>query len=118
MYTKAHFDFAKVQWLKNLRKPLGLQGVGLSLIRLPAGKGYSFTHRHGEQEEVYVAIEGRGVILIEGELLDFEAGDVVRVPPEASRACASDFASIRRVRGLAFARRRTCRHFAIDSSTA
>lgn len=86
MYRKAHFDFTKIQWLQNLKNPLGLQGVAMALIRLPAGKGYSFTHRHAEQEEVYLALEGRGTILIDGELLDFAAGDVFRVPPEASRA--------------------------------
>lgn len=86
MYTKAHFDLAALKWITNLRRPLGLTGVALSLIRLPAGKGYTFTHRHREQEEVYVAVEGRGSILLDGELLDLEAGDVVRVPPETRRA--------------------------------
>ena len=60
--------------------------VALAFIKLPAGKGYSFTHRHKEQEEVYVTLEGRGTILVEDELIDIEAGDVVRVPPESKRA--------------------------------
>jgi quercetin dioxygenase-like cupin family protein len=86
VYSKAHFEFGEVEWIQNLKEPLGLTGVAVSLIRVPAGKGYTFTHRHKEQEEVYIAVEGRGSIFIDGELLDFVAGDVVRVPPEARRA--------------------------------
>jgi hypothetical protein len=46
--------------LTNPWRQLNLQGVALGLIRLPAGDGYTFTHSHAEQEEVYIVVEGKG----------------------------------------------------------
>lgn len=89
-YTKASYDFEDLPWLTSPRQALGLTALALGLIRIPAGKGYTFTHRHAEQEEVYLAIEGRGAILIDGELLPLARGDVIRVAPEASRALKAD----------------------------
>lgn len=85
-FTKAHFDFAQLPYLTSPRQQLQLQGVALGLIRLPAGEGYTFTHSHAEQEEVYIVVEGQGSMVVDGELLSLEAGDVVRVSPPAKRA--------------------------------
>ena len=65
MYTKAHFDFDELPRLTSPRRKLGLQAVGLGLIRLPAGEGYTFTHAHLEQEEVYLVIEGAGLLFVD-----------------------------------------------------
>jgi hypothetical protein len=85
-YTKCHFDFANLPWLTSPRHQLELQGVALGLIRLPPDEGYTFTHRHRQQEEVYLVIEGNGLILVDGELLEITRGDAVRVSPAARRA--------------------------------
>lgn len=85
-YTKAHYDFDQIAGLISPRQQLDLHAVGIGLLRLPAGRGYTFTHRHKEQEEVYVAMGGSGVILIDGALIPLQRGDVVRVAPEARRA--------------------------------
>ena len=85
-YTKYHFDFDKLPWLTNPRKQLNLQAVALGLIRIPANEGYTFTHKHRQQEEVYLVIEGNGVILINEEIIDIKSGDIVRVPPDSKRA--------------------------------
>ena len=60
--------------------------MGIGLIHLPADEGYTFTHSHAEQEEVYIIIEGKGTIYIDGELIDIARGDLVRVSPAARRA--------------------------------
>lgn len=85
-YSKCHFDFATLPWLTSPRKQLDLQGVAIGLIKLPPNEGYTFTHCHRRQEEVYLVIEGNGVLFVDGELLDLTRGDAVRVSPEARRA--------------------------------
>lgn len=86
MYTKHHVDFEQLPWLSSLQHQLDLEAVALGLIRLPKGEGYYFTHQHTDQEEVYIVVEGSGVILIDGEFIDIERGDLVRVAPSAKRA--------------------------------
>ena len=85
-YTKAHFDFSSLHWLTSPRKHLDLEGVALGLIRIPANEGYTFTHSHRQQEEVYIVIEGSGIIAVNDELIALERGDLVRVAPAARRA--------------------------------
>lgn len=92
-YTKVHFDFATLPYLTSPRRQLDLHGVALGLIRLPAGEGYTFTHSHAEQEEVYIVVEGVGCMVIDGELVDLHQGDVVRVAPAARRALKADATS-------------------------
>jgi len=89
-YTKTHFDFAQLPWLTSPRKQLELEGVALGLIRIPANEGYTFTHSHQQQEEVYIVIEGSGVIAVNDEQIILERGDLVRVSPAARRALKAD----------------------------
>ena len=85
-YTKIHYDFSTLPWLTSPRRQLHLQGVGLGLIRMPAGEGTTFTHRHRRQEEVYIVIEGEGTMLVDESLIDLIAGDIVRVAATSRRA--------------------------------
>ncbi|WP_298039902.1 cupin domain-containing protein [uncultured Desulfuromonas sp.] len=86
MYDKRHFDWDKLPPLTSPRRMLGLKGVALGLINLPPGQGYTFTHSHREQEEVYMVLEGEGILLVDGEELPLGSGDMVRVDPESKRA--------------------------------
>jgi mannose-6-phosphate isomerase-like protein (cupin superfamily) len=90
MYTKAHFDWNALPPLTSPRRLLELKGVALGLINLPPQAGYTFTHRHREQEEVYIVLEGSGRLLVVGELVPLAAGDVVRDDPASSRALKND----------------------------
>jgi oxalate decarboxylase/phosphoglucose isomerase-like protein (cupin superfamily) len=90
MYHKVHFDWNNLPPLTSPRHQLGLTGVALGLINLPPGQGYTFTHRHREQEEVYIVLAGAGRMLIDGELVPIEAGDLVRVDPASKRALKND----------------------------
>ncbi len=85
-YTKAHFDFDTLPWLTSPRKQLELTGVALGLIKIPPNEGYTFTHTHREQEEVYIVIDGSGVIAINNNLVDIGSGDIIRVSPSSRRA--------------------------------
>ena len=90
MFNKAHFDWDTLPPLTSPRRQLGLAGVALGLINLPAHEGYSFTHTHREQEEVYMVLEGAGRLLIDGEEVPLAAGDMVRVDPASKRALKND----------------------------
>ncbi len=89
-YTKIHLDIDSLPWLTSPRKQLGLKGVALGVINIPANEGYSFTHTHRKQEEVYIVISGSGSILINDELIDLQTGDIIRVSPDARRALKGD----------------------------
>jgi hypothetical protein len=86
MYSKAHFDWNALPPLTSPRRLLDLTGVALGLINLPPQEGYTFTHTHREQEEVYMVLEGTGILLVDGERVPLAAGDMVRVAPSARRA--------------------------------
>lgn len=85
-YSIFHFDFTALPWLTSPRRQLELQGVALGLIKIPPSQGYTFTHRHREQEEVYIVIEGGGEILVGNDLVPLRPGDLVRVAPATRRA--------------------------------
>ncbi len=94
-FSVAHFDFESLPPLTSPWRRLGATAVGLGLIRLPAGQGYTFTHSHARQEELYVVVEGAGRILLDGKELPLSRGDVVRVAPTVRRALrAADDASL------------------------
>ncbi len=86
MFNKYCIDWDKLPPLTSPRRDLGLTGVALGLINLPPRQGYTFTHTHREQEEVYMVLEGRGELLVDGEILPLQAGDLVRVDPASKRA--------------------------------
>jgi uncharacterized RmlC-like cupin family protein len=90
MYDKAHFDWDTLPPLTSPRRQLGLAGVALGLINLPPREGYTFTHTHREQEEVYMVLEGTGRLLVDGEEVRLAAGDMVRVDPASKRALKND----------------------------
>ncbi len=85
-YTIAHFDFDSLPWLTSPRKQLQLEGVALGFIKIPPDDGYTFTHTHRKQEEVYIVIDGSGIIALNGKLHEIRPGDVIRVSPEVKRA--------------------------------
>ena len=63
-YDKKTYDFDNFpNWLTFLRDEINLTALGMSFARLPAGKGYTYLHKHKKQEEVYVILQGRGVII-------------------------------------------------------
>jgi len=86
-YSKINYDFNDLpKWITNLRDELDLSGVGVSFVRLPLGKGYTFLHKHKEQEEVYIVLDGKGVIYLDGNLSNISKGDIIRVDPKVERA--------------------------------
>src|SRR5258705_698203 len=68
------------------RKHLDSRDLGVSYFRYSPSVRSQFGHSHREQEEAYVVVAGSGRMLLDGEVLDLEQWDTVRVAPEVVRA--------------------------------
>ncbi len=82
--SRASLDGDPVDRFQRLRAPLGVTSFGINKIVLAPGQRGRI-HRHRSQEEVYLVLDGTLTLLVEGELEEVDAGDVVRVAPEIRR---------------------------------
>ena len=80
-YTLAHLEEAPRNELHDL---LHLTAVEISRNTLPAGVSVPFVHRHRKNEEIYLVLDGRGTLYIDGEELPLRAGDCFRIDPAGS----------------------------------
>jgi mannose-6-phosphate isomerase-like protein (cupin superfamily) len=71
------------------RTPLGSRDIGVSHWRYAPGFRSEVAHRHREQEEAYVVVSGSGRMLLDGEVVELQRWDTVRVAPEVVRAFAA-----------------------------
>jgi uncharacterized cupin superfamily protein len=69
---------------QRLRQELRVSTFGLNLLRLRPGES-SRIHRHEQQEEVYLVLDGALTLLIEGEEHELARGDLARVAPDVRR---------------------------------
>lgn len=67
-----------------LRRQLGVSSFGMNQVTLQPGQRGRI-HRHKRQEEVYLVLEGRLTLLLEGEESDLGAGELIRVAPQVRR---------------------------------
>ncbi len=67
-----------------LRRRLGVSSFGMNQMILEPGER-SRIHRHQRQEEVYLVLEGRLTLLVEGEAQELGPGELVRVAPSVRR---------------------------------
>lgn len=68
-----------------LHDKLGLTGAEISVNVLPAGAGVPFVHAHKQNEEIYIILEGRGCMTVDGERIELTANDYLRVSPAGMR---------------------------------
>ncbi|MFN8216044.1 MAG: cupin domain-containing protein [Solirubrobacterales bacterium] len=73
----------------DLAKQLGASALGARLWRLRPGQA-STRHRHLAQEELYVLLEGRGRIRVDGDLLELAPLDTLLVEPDSTRQAFND----------------------------
>jgi mannose-6-phosphate isomerase-like protein (cupin superfamily) len=67
-----------------LRQQLGVSTFGLNQMVLQPGERGRI-HRHQHQEEVYLVLEGRLTLLIEGEETELAERELIRVAPDLRR---------------------------------
>jgi quercetin dioxygenase-like cupin family protein len=82
--STARIDQAPEQRFARLRAPLGVNSFGINVLTFEPGQRNRI-HRHKQQEEVYVVLEGTLTLMVEGEPLEYVVDDVVRVAPEVRR---------------------------------
>ena len=72
--------------VRKLRRALGARAVGINYFELPANvEGREHDHAEGNQEEVYVVLEGSGVMRVDGEEVELKPGRFLRVDPATTR---------------------------------
>jgi mannose-6-phosphate isomerase-like protein (cupin superfamily) len=74
--------------MRMMSDPLGAEKAAFTWRRMPSqtgGKG-SYGHRHKDAEEIYFVAEGRLQFKLEDDVVDVDAGTVVRVPPQVARS--------------------------------
>jgi uncharacterized cupin superfamily protein len=67
------------------RVALGLENSGVSYLRIAPGFRIPFGHKHKQQEEVYVLVNGSARIKIEDEVRDMKQWDAVRLHRDTLR---------------------------------
>ena len=67
-------------------RDLGLTKSAMSLQRLAPNATQPFGHRHKEQEELYVVLDGSGRLKLDDDVVEVAAWDAVRVEPQVTRA--------------------------------
>lgn len=82
-------NFKKVSVASDVRTELhdklSLTGAEISINNLPAGASVPFVHSHKNNEEIYVVLEGKGKVVIDGEAVELAAGDWIRISPAGKR---------------------------------
>lgn len=68
-----------------LHEKLNLTGAEISVNLMPAGAGVPFVHAHKKNEEIYIVLEGKGTMTLDGEKVELEANDCLRVAPSVKR---------------------------------
>ncbi len=71
------------------------ENLTLGVARLPPGEALN-EHRH-EQDEIYLVLEGSGLVRVGGEETTVEAGSAVFIPGDALHSCENTGASDLRV---------------------
>jgi len=71
------------------RGPMGARDVGVSHWRYAPNLRSPIGHKHREQEEAYLVIQGSGEILLDGEVSPLRQWDLVRCSPGVVRAFAA-----------------------------
>lgn len=89
-YAKFYLPLDEVKEKEFLSRPIGCRGVGFSCVRYKPGEGATYVHRHRFQEEVFVALQGNGTIILDGKRISMPEGTIVRVAPAAYRAIGND----------------------------
>lgn len=87
-YTKV--NYADVDQVGNamhfLRDPLETEQVGVTVVRCdPGWNSREHDHTDNGHEEVYVLIEGRATVVVDGDRVEMETGDALWIPAAATR---------------------------------
>ncbi|MBD2309877.1 cupin domain-containing protein [Chroococcidiopsis sp. FACHB-1243] len=72
-----------------IKQILDLTSCEISFNKLPAKVAIPFYHKHKQNEEVYLFLQGKGEFQIDDEIFPISEGTVVRVDPDGERTLRS-----------------------------
>jgi uncharacterized cupin superfamily protein len=78
--------FSETQMARFAGGDLDCERIGLALEAVKPGQRQAFGHRHEQDEEVYVILEGSGKMRLGGDEIEVAPMDAVRVAPGVMRA--------------------------------
>ena len=79
------FGFGDVQEARFAQRDLEAQETGFSYHVVKPNCRQGFAHRHDAAEEVYVVVGGAGRMNLDGEVVEIERLDAIRVAPPIAR---------------------------------
>lgn len=68
-----------------LHDVLDLTSCEISVSTMPAGIKLPFNHKHKQNEEIYIFLKGEGIMVLDGENIEFKEGTCIKVKPTANR---------------------------------
>lgn len=72
--------------MRFLRDPLDCEKLGVTILDAdPGWTGKEHDHADDGQEEVYVLLDGAATVTVDGEDVELDAGEALRIPAEATR---------------------------------
>lgn len=77
--------FSETQMARFAGGDLGCETIGLALEGVKPGCRQAFGHRHEQDEEVYVVVEGNGRVKLDDEIVEIVPMDAIRVAPGVMR---------------------------------
>ena len=79
------FDMSPELEFRMARVGLGLENSGISFLRMAPGFRQPFGHKHKQQEEIYVLVNGTARMKVEDEVRDLQPWDAIRVHKDTMR---------------------------------
>ena len=68
-----------------LKDIVGFTGCEISVNSMAPGTGMPIFHQHQQNEEIYIFIQGKGQLQVDGEVIEVKEGSIVRISPEGER---------------------------------
>ncbi len=68
-----------------LKDLVAFTGCEISINSMAPGAGMPIYHQHQQNEEVYIFIQGKGQVQVDGEVVDVQEGTIVRIAPKGER---------------------------------
>ena len=79
------FDMSPEMEYRPGRAALDLENSGISFFKLQPDFRVPFGHKHNEQEEVYIVVDGTARVKLDDEILELEPWDAVRIHKDTMR---------------------------------
>ena len=79
------FDMSPEMEYRPGRAALDLENSGVSFFKLQPDFRVPFGHKHNEQEEVYIVVDGTARVKLDDEILELEPWDAVRIHKDTMR---------------------------------